>query len=167
MEKSTAQSESASYSIRPATLDDVNSIVAQRRGMLEELRNGDMSLLETTLVAFEEWMIPRMKSGEYLGWVAVSPEGQVVSGIGLWLQEWPASLRSKSVLRGYILNVYTDPGHRKQGLARRLTQTALDYCRSRSIELVALHASPYGRPLYESLGFEPTTEMRIYMQNEA
>ncbi len=167
MRNATTEKKSPEYSIRRATLEDRNAIVSQRRGMLEELRNGDITLLDTTVTAFEQWMIPRMKSGEYLGWLAVSPEGQVVAGIGLWLQEWPPSLRSKSVLRGYILNVYTDPDHRKQGLARRLTQTALDYCRSRGIELVALHASPFGRPLYESLGFEPTTEMRIYMHNDA
>jgi GNAT superfamily N-acetyltransferase len=167
MEKPTSQTQPTEYSIRPATLDDVNAIVEQRRGMLEELRNGDMSLLETTLVAFEQWMIPRMKSGEYLGWMAVSPEGHVVAGIGLWLQEWAPSLRSRSVLRGYILNVYTNLEHRKHGLARQLTQTALDYCRSRGIELVALHASQFGKPLYESLGFEPTTEMRIYLPSEA
>jgi ribosomal protein S18 acetylase RimI-like enzyme len=167
MPNATIEKKSPEYSIRLATLEDTSAIVAERRGMLEELRNGDMSLLETTLVAFEQWMIPRMKSGEYLGWMALSPEGQVVAGIGLWLQEWPPSLRSKSVLRGYILNVYTDPAHRKQGLARRLTQTALDNCRSCGIQLVSLHASPYGRPLYESLGFEPTSEMRIYLQNDA
>jgi ribosomal protein S18 acetylase RimI-like enzyme len=167
MPNATTENKSTSYSIRPATLEDVSAIVPQRRGMLEELRNGDMSLLETTLVAFEQWMIPRMKSGEYLGWMALSPDGQVVAGIGLWLQEWPPSLRSRSVLRGYILNVSTNPAHRKQGLARQLTQTALDYCRSKGIELVALHASQFGKPLYESLGFEPTTEMRIYMQNDA
>jgi GNAT superfamily N-acetyltransferase len=167
MPNATTENKSTSYSIRPATLEDVSAIVPQRRGMLEELRNGDMSLLETTLVAFEQWMIPRMKSGEYLGWMALSPDGQVVAGIGLWLQEWPPSLRSRSVLRGYILNVFTNPAHRKQGLARQLTQTALDYCRSKGIELVALHASQFGKPLYESLGFEPTTEMRIYMQNDA
>jgi ribosomal protein S18 acetylase RimI-like enzyme len=167
METPTAQSQPALYAIRPATFDDVSAIVSQRRGMLQELRNGDMSLLETTLVAFEQWMIPRMKSGEYLGWMAVSQEGKVVAGIGLWLQEWPASPRSRSVLRGYILNVYTNLEHRKHGLARQLTQTALDYCHAKRIELVALHASPYGRPLYESLGFEPTTEMRIYLPSEA
>jgi ribosomal protein S18 acetylase RimI-like enzyme len=167
MPNATTEKKLPKYSIRLAILEDTSVIVTQRRGMLEELRNGDMSLLETTLEAFEQWMTPRMKSGEYLGWMALSPEGQVVAGIGLWLQEWAPSLRSRSVLRGYILNVYTDPGHRKHGLARRLTQTALDYCRSRGIELVALHASPFGRPLYESLGFEPTSEMRIYMQNDA
>jgi GNAT superfamily N-acetyltransferase len=153
--------EEQNYSIRRANLDDIKSIVEQRRGMLEELRMGDMSLLETTLAAFGQWCIPLMKSEQYLGWLGVSPEGEVVSGIGLWIQEWIPTLRSKSTLRGYILNVYTDPAHRKQGLARLLTQTALDWCNANGIEIIALHASKYGRPLYESLGFKATNEMRL------
>jgi len=27
-----------------------------------------------------------------------------------------------------------------------------------------MHASPFGRPLYESLGFEPTNEMRLHLE---
>jgi GNAT superfamily N-acetyltransferase len=152
------------YSVRRATLDDVATIVEHRRGMLQEIRVGDLALLDTTLAAFEQWCIPLMISGRYLGWLALSPEGKAVSGIGLWLQEWVPTPRSKSTLRGYILNVYTDPGHRKQGLARRLTQTTLDWCRSNGIEIIALHASQYGRPLYESLGFENTSEMRLVLK---
>jgi GNAT superfamily N-acetyltransferase len=158
--------KSLEYSIRRATLDDLDAIVAQRRGMSEELRVGDMPALDSSLVRFEQWLRPRMKSGEYLGWLAVSPEGQVVAGVGLWLVEWFPSLRSKYSLRGYILNVYTDLEHRKQGLARRLTQTALDWCRSNGVDIIALHASPYGRPLYESLGFLPTSEMRIILSQK-
>jgi len=132
--------------------------------MFLEINVGDMSLLETTLAAFEQWCIPLMKSEQYLGWLAVSPEGEIVSGIGLWIQEWVPTLRSKSTRRGYILNVYTDPAHRKHGLARRLTQTALDWCNANGIDIIALHASKFGRPLYESLGFASTNEMRLVLK---
>jgi len=30
--------------------------------------------------------------------------------------------------------------------------------------MISLHASPFGRPLYESLGFEPTNEMRLHLE---
>jgi GNAT superfamily N-acetyltransferase len=151
------------YSIRRATLDDLGTIVKQRRGMFLEIHVGELPLLETTLAAFEQWCIPLMKSEQYIGWLAVSPEGEVVSGIGLWIQKWIPTLRSKSTLRGYILNVYTDLDHRKQGLARRLTQTALDWCNTNGIDIIILHASQYGRPLYESLGFSNTNEMRLVL----
>jgi GNAT superfamily N-acetyltransferase len=163
MTDSTAQDRSSDYSIRRATLDDINAMVEHRRGMLIEIGAGDMTLLDTTLAAFEQWVVPLMRSGEYLGWIAVSSEGQVVSGIGLWLQNWIPTLRSKSSLRGYLLNVYTDPKHRKLGLARHLTQTAIAWCHSNGVDTIALHASQFGKPLYESLGFSPTNEMRLIL----
>ena len=49
---------------------------------------------------------------------------------------------------------------RRQGLARRLTETAIEWCRANAIATVILHASDEGRDLYSSLGFQPTNEMR-------
>ena len=60
-----------------------------------------------------------------------------------------------------ILNVFTEPEHRGQGLARRLVEEALAHCRSHDIPTALLHASDAGRPLYETLGFTQTTEMRL------
>ncbi len=60
-----------------------------------------------------------------------------------------------------MLNVYTRPDQRRQGLARRLMEVVLDSCRTLGIRTIILHASEAGRPLYEALGFEPTNEMRL------
>jgi len=40
-------------------------------------------------------------------------------------------------------------------------QAALHECRAYKIDSAILHASPEGRPLYESLGFQAGNEMRI------
>jgi GNAT superfamily N-acetyltransferase len=63
--------------------------------------------------------------------------------------------------RGNILNVYTHPDYRQQGMARALMETALGWCRANRIGCVILHASADGRPLYEALGFQATNEMRL------
>jgi GNAT superfamily N-acetyltransferase len=57
--------------------------------------------------------------------------------------------------------VYTEPQFRRRGLARRLIEAALEWCRENKIDVVILHASPEGRALYESLGFQASNEMRI------
>jgi GNAT superfamily N-acetyltransferase len=59
------------------------------------------------------------------------------------------------------LNVYTHAEFRRQGLARRLTETAVEWCSANGIGTVILHASDDGRALYRTLGFEPTNEMRL------
>jgi predicted GNAT family N-acyltransferase len=45
-------------------------------------------------------------------------------------------------------------------LARALMAAMLEWCKRERIAKVVLHASQDGRPLYESLGFVQTNEMR-------
>jgi len=40
-------------------------------------------------------------------------------------------------------------------------QTMIDWCKREGLARVTLHASDQGRHLYESLGFEPSNEMRL------
>jgi GNAT superfamily N-acetyltransferase len=55
------------------------------------------------------------------------------------------------------------PQARRLGLARLLMETALEWCRNNGIRAVILHSSDDGRPLYQSLGFRPTNEMRLVL----
>jgi GNAT superfamily N-acetyltransferase len=66
-------------------------------------------------------------------------------------------------VRGYLFNVYTEPTHRRRGLASRLTDAALDMARGLGIEIMELHASLEAEPVYQRLGFVPTSEMRLVM----
>ena len=59
--------------------------------------------------------------------------------------------------------MYTDPAHRRRGLARRLMETMIAWARAEGHATLYLHASDEGRGLYESLGFAPTNEMRLVL----
>jgi GNAT superfamily N-acetyltransferase len=71
----------------------------------------------------------------------------------------PGSLQG--ALEAYVLNVYTEPGHRRGGVARAIMEAIVVWCREQRVARITLHASNEGRPLYESLGFEISNEMRI------
>lgn len=148
-------------SIRQATVDDAPQIVAHRRNMFRDMGHCDDAALDSMAGKFLPWLQARMMSREYLTWLAVTPENSVVAGVGLWLMDWPPHMIGTGVRRGNILNVYTEPEFRHRGLARQLTQAALDWCRLNGVDCVILHASAAGRPLYESFGFQATNEMRI------
>jgi GNAT superfamily N-acetyltransferase len=150
------------FTIRPATLDDVETIVTHRRAMFSEMGYHDQKALDEMCAAFRPWVRRTMDAGEYLAWFSVT-EGTIVAGLGLWLMDWPPHMIGPGARRGNILNVYTHPDSRRQGLARSLTQTALDWCRVNGIRAVILHSSKMGHPLYESLGFQATNEMRLLL----
>jgi len=101
-----------------------------------------------------------MGRGEYLAWLATTPDQDIVAGAGLWLMDWPPHMIGNG-LRGNILNVYTVAAFRRRGLAGELVKTAMQWCRSNGVDVIVLHAGADGRRLYESLGFAGTNEMRI------
>ena len=146
------------FVIRPAAIEEAVIIGAQRRAMFVDM--GYRDGLDAMVEAFLPWVRAKMSAGEYLGWLAIAENGAIAAGAGLWLMDWPPHMIGGASRRGNILNVYTDPEYRRQGLARRLTETAIEWCRANGIATVILHASDQGRELYRSLGFEPTNEMR-------
>ncbi len=156
---------SDSFTIRQGTLADVETIVAQRRAMFADADFDDQQALDEMSAAFRPWLQRKMQAGEYLAWFAAGADGTVAAGLGLWLMDWPPHMIGPGPWRGNILNVYTEPGSRRLGLARRLMQTALDWCRRNGVRAVILHASTHGRPLYEKLGFQSTNEMRILLDD--
>ncbi len=150
-----------SFAIEPATGADLETIVHHRRAMFFDMGYRDDAQLDAMCGAFRPWLAAKLSSGEYRAWIARTGDGCAAGGLGLWLMDWPPHMIGGGARRGNILNVYTEPEFRRQGIARSLTRTALDWCRANGIRAVILHASADGRALYESLGFQPTNEMRI------
>ena len=101
--------------------------------------------------------------GSYRGWLAREHDGRVVAGGGIIMLPYHSSPRDPSPQRAWIVNMYTEPRYRRQGLARRLMDEMIGWCRGQGMTTVYLHASDEGRPLYESLGFTPTNEMRLHL----
>jgi GNAT superfamily N-acetyltransferase len=150
-------------SIRPAALaeSDFEIIVHHRKAMFRDMGYIDEPTLETMSARFRPWLRRKMEAGEYLAWFALAPDASITSGLGLWLMDWPPHMVGAGKWRGNILNVYTEPPYRRKGIARSLMQIALEWCAANHVDAVILHASDEGRGLYESFGFEPTSEMRF------
>ncbi len=149
--------------LQKATLEDLPTIAHHRLAMYTDMQMGTPASRETAIELFRPYLEANLPSGVYQGWLAKTEAGQVVGGGGLIVHEWPAAARDHQPQsrRAYVLNIYTEPEYRGQGLARQIMTAILDWCRVEGFETVSLHASEMGRPLYESLGFEPTNEMQI------
>jgi len=152
------------FQIREAGPSDLEEILAHRRLMFFDMGYRDESALESMIRHSRPGIRKYLADGSYRGWFAVSPNGQVAAGAGLIITSLVSGpLRPEQTSRPYLLNVYTYPQFRKMGLARRLTEQAIAYCRKENFGILWLHASEYGRSLYESLGFIPTNEMKLML----
>jgi len=118
-----------------------------------------IAALDAMAEPFAVWLKPRLADGRYFGLVA-EDAGAVVGGIGLIVLDFPPHfLHPGSGERGYILNVYVEPSHRGQGLAKELVLRGEEEFRRRGVVFEVLHASAMGQPVYESLGWMTMPEM--------
>jgi GNAT superfamily N-acetyltransferase len=143
------------YRIRPATLDDVEMLVHHRVAMFRDMGTA----MDATLVApaFRDWVTRMLTAGTFRGWVVETPSREIVAGGGITLLPWPPGPLSIGERLAFVYNIYTEPPHRRRGLARRVMETIHAWCRESGILLVALNSSPEGQPLYESLGYQVRT----------
>jgi GNAT superfamily N-acetyltransferase len=147
--------------IRMATPKDCAAILRHRRAMFEDMNEGTPEELDKMVRETSIWLFLALSDGTYRGWLAEDGQGSVVAGGGLLILSWPASPKDPYPRRALILNVYTEPEFRGQGLARQIMLLIIDWLKGQGFRSVALHASEAGRHLYETLGFKPTNEMRL------
>lgn len=155
------------FDIRLATPADIPTLARHRADMFVQMDRllpaEHDAMVQATIVHLGE----AMPAGDYIAWVVhkASQPFSIVGGGGILLQRilpsitWDKHLTT--TLQALVLNIYTEKEYRRKGLARRIMHTIHDYCRTRNIIRVVLHASDEGRPLYESLGYLPTNEMRL------
>src|SRR5262249_43166825 len=133
--------------VREATLDDLDALVAHRIGMFTDMAVPlDEAMLRT---AFAQWLRQTMPSGSYRGWI-VEEAGRVVAGGGATIIPWPPGPSYPGEKLAFVYNVYVEPTHRRRGLARLVMDTIHRWCRDHGVASVALNASRDGQPLYES-----------------
>lgn len=112
-----------------------------------------------------------LASGDYLGWLASemnAPE-KVIAGAGVIIRLVPpfphpgenGKIRIAEGRQGLIVNVFTEPEWRRNGVGTLLMRHIIDWSRQQNLDDLVLHASEHGRRLYEKLGFVLTNEMRL------
>jgi GNAT superfamily N-acetyltransferase len=150
------------FETRAATAADAEQIAVHRRSMFVEMGQADDDRIQAMVEAFIPWVRERLADGRYLGWL-VSDGEDVVAGGGMLLMDFAPHWRDPQPLRAYLLNFYVSPEARGKGIAYGLLKTAVAEARLRQIKVVTLHASRFGRPLYERNGFEASNEMMLMM----
>jgi GNAT superfamily N-acetyltransferase len=149
----------ADYRVRVATLADADILVRHRIAMFTDM--GVPLDADALGAAFSAWLADTMTAGTYRAWLLEDAAGAVAAGGGITIIPWPPGPRYAGDRLAFVYNVYTEPAHRRRGLARLIMEAIHAWCRDAGIGSVALNASREGKPLYEALGYaeSPTPMM--------
>jgi len=149
------------YRIRTATLDDADALVRHRIGMFTDMGVPlDAPALES---AFRTWLAEMMPAGTYRAWLVEDDAGAIVAGGGITVLPWPPGPRYMGHRLAFVYNVYTEPAHRRRGLARLIMETIQAWCGEHGVSSIALNASRDGQPLYEALGYSESPSPMMFL----
>jgi len=146
---------------RKATLKDIDLLTKSR---IEVLRaaNGLSDDADMTEVKHQSYEYYRKALHDSTHTAYLVFNGDRFAGAGgiSYYQVMP-TFRNPSGNKAYIMNIYTRPEYRRQGIARRMLDILIKDAKARGISFITLEATPMGRPLYEKAGFVPLNDEMI------
>jgi ribosomal protein S18 acetylase RimI-like enzyme len=149
-----------SVHLRTARAADFGTIADYWMEMFEEVgkhKRGDFR--PDWRERFVQYFTKQSEAGDAEYIIAVDEERIVGTAGAIVRDGYPAVIHG--VPAGYILGVFVRPEYRSRGIATDLTRRAITFLKRRGVQQIRLHASPFGRPIYEKLGFVATNEMQL------
>ena len=146
---------------RKATVEDISLLTKTR---IEVLRaaNGLSDDTDMTEVERQSYAYYRkaLRDGTHTAFLAFDGDRFAGAGGISYYQVMP-TYHNPSGNKAYIMNMYTRPEYRRQGIARRILDILISDAKARGISFITLEATSMGRPLYEAAGFVSMTNEMI------
>jgi len=150
-------------------VDEIPVLVEYRLAYLAELQGEKDEANKIQLKKdLELYFIKSMKEGRFFALYAET-EGKILSFGGMIIKKIPGDSGKSSYLEGDILNMYTVPEARRQGISSMILERLLVEAKLMGISKVALHTSKDGEILYRKFGFSepvyPYLELVLNTEN--
>ena len=137
------------YKYKKAIIADIDELVKTRIIVLRaanKLSNDvDMSLVEKESY---EYYKSALETGEHVAYLVYDNETFIGAGGVSFYQVMP-TYHNPTGKKAYIMNMYTAPAYRRQGIAFHTLDLLVKVIRKQGVSQITLEATEMGRPLYE------------------
>ncbi len=136
-----------------ATIDDIEILIEYRVRFLNEFFNhSDDEETEILKMELQQYFSKEIPLNSFISWLA-EYNGKILGISGMVVWQIPANYNIKSGKRGYILNMYTIPEARRNGISTQLLKKLIKEAKLLGINLLNLHPSEDGMNIYKKAGF--------------
>ena len=141
------------YEYKKATIEDIDELVRTRSIVLRAANklsdDVDMSLVEKESY---EYYMRALETGEHIAYLVYNNRTFIGAGGVSFYQVMP-TYHNPTGKKAYIMNLYTVPEYRGQGIAFHTLDLLVKDAREQGVTQIALEATDMGRLLYEKYGF--------------
>lgn len=152
------------YEYKKATLEDIEELVRTRITVLRAANklSDDVDMFEVEKESYEYYKYA-LENGGHIAYL-VYDNGKFIGAGGVSFYRVMPTYHNPSGRKAYIMNMYTAPEYRRQGVAYHTLDLLVKESKKQGILQIALEATDMGRPLYERYGF---VQMEKEMELEA
>lgn len=145
-----------------ASKDDLEQVMESRLEMLRDVNDlpADYEFSEELVSCSRAYF----EAGQQTTVLAL--DGRTVGCAALCYIEMMPTFSHPTGKRAHLMNVYTAPSYRGQGIARRMVELLIREAKERGVTEISLDATEAGRPLYEKCGFTASEECMMLVLNQ-
>lgn len=146
------------FTVRRATLNDLDEFIQLRFRLFRE--TGELQSKKTPAElqeATQTYFRNNLPTNRFIAWIAEA-EGKIIGISGLVFLEKPPTNPNPSGLEAYVMNMYTIPEWRGQGVATALLKEIIHFVKATKARRIWLRTTHVGKPLYEKNGFTATKD---------
>lgn len=146
------------YKYKRATRDDLDVLVRTRIIVLRAANKltDDVDMTQVEKESYEYYK-RAIGTKEHIGYLVYDGETFIGAGGVSFYQVMP-TYHNPSGRKAYIMNMYTAPEYRRQGIAYKTLDLLVKEAKEQGVFQIALEATDMGRPLYEKYGFVPVKD---------
>ena len=141
------------FQYKKATIADIDELVKTRFIVLRAANklsdDVDMSTVKKESYAYYKWAL---ETSEHIAYLVYDNETFIGAGGVSFYQVMP-TYHNPNGKKAYIMNMYTAPEYRRQGIAIHTLDLLVKAAREQGVSQIALEATNMGRSLYEKYGF--------------
>ncbi|NHI94105.1 MAG: GNAT family N-acetyltransferase [Candidatus Lokiarchaeota archaeon] len=139
---------------RIANLNDLNDLITLRVEFLREIQYMNDDKLSAELMGkLRQYFERSISSGDFIAWIALDRD-EIIGTSGICFLIHPPSNKNISGKEAYIMNMYTKPKWRKQGIGTVLLDKVIEEATKRRIKKIILDTTEAGKSIYVKRGFQ-------------
>lgn len=138
---------------RIATLNDLDLLTTSRIEVLKAANKLDAStdMANVEKESYNYYKKALEDNTHYA--ILVMEDDKFIGAGGVSFYSVMPTYHNPSGKKAYIMNMYTAPDYRRQGIAYKTLDMLVKVSKERGINQISLEATEMGRPLYEKYGF--------------
>ena len=146
------------YEYKKATIEDIDELVRTRIIVLRAANKlaDDVDMTKVEQESYEYYK-RTLETGEHITYL-VYDNGTFIGAGGVSFYQVMPTYHNLTGKKAYIMNMYTAPEYRRQGIAIHTLDLLVENAREQGVTQIALEATEMGRPLYEKYGFAKMEE---------